>query len=58
MRKVGAVTLEIADPSKVTDPDTYKFTVNFRLGGTELTATAIDNQTMKEVQTTVIFVAE
>ncbi len=58
MKKVGSVTLHIADPSKVTDPDAYKFTVNFRLGGSELTVTAIDKQTGKEVQTSVIFVAE
>lgn len=58
MKKVGAIILDIADPTKVIDPDAYKFTVNFRLGGSELTATAMDNQTKQEVQTTVIFVAE
>lgn len=58
MKKVGSVTLDIADPKKVTDPDAYNFTVNFRLGGSELTATAINDQTKQEVQTTVIFVAE
>lgn len=58
MKKIGNVKLDIADPSKVLDPDTYKFTVNFKLGGSELTATAIDNQTNLEVQTTVIFVAD
>ena len=58
MKKVGEVTLQIVDPSKVTDPDMYGFTVNFLLGGSELTATAIDNQTQKQVQTTIIFVAE
>ena len=58
MKKVGDVTLHIADPSKVTDPDAYKFTVNFLLGGSELTVTAIDDQTQKEVQTSVIFIAE
>ena len=58
MRKVGAFTLNIADPNKVTDPDAYKFTVNFQLGGSEVTATAIDDQTNLEVQTTVILVAE
>ena len=45
MKKVGAFTLNNADPNKVTDPDAYKFTVNFQLGGSELTATAIDDQT-------------
>ena len=58
MKKVGAFTLNIADPNKVTNPDAYKFTVNFRLGGSELTAIAIDDQTNLEVQTTIIFVAE
>ncbi|KAL3161166.1 hypothetical protein ABBQ38_009535 [Trebouxia sp. C0009 RCD-2024] len=58
MKKIGNVTLQITDPTKVTDPDAYSFTVSFRLGGSELTATAIDNQTNLEVQTTVIFVAE
>jgi hypothetical protein len=58
MKKVGSVRLYIADPSKVTDPDAYKFTVSFRLGGSELTVTAVDKQTGEEVQTSVIFVAE
>ncbi len=58
MKKVGLVRLHIADPKKVTDPDAYKFTVNFRLGGSELTVTAVDKQTGEEVQTSVIFVAE
>ncbi len=58
MKKVGSVTLHIADPRKVTDPDAYKFTVKFRLGGSELTVTAVDKQTGEEVQTSVIFVAE
>ncbi|DBB00577.1 TPA: hypothetical protein ACH3X3_002274 [Trebouxia sp. C0006] len=58
MKKVGSVRLYIADPSKVTDPDAFKFTVSFRLGGSELTVTAVDKQTGEEVQTSVIFVAE
>lgn len=58
MKKVGSVTLHIADPSKVTDPDMYKLTVNFLLGGSELTVTATDNQTGEEVKTSIMFVAE
>ena len=58
MQKIGSVRLLVADPSKVTDPGAYKFTVSFRLGGSELTVTAVDKQTGEEVQTSVIFVAE
>ena len=58
MKRVAEVTLHIADPTRVTDPEAYSFTVSFMLGGTELTITAVDDQTQKQVQTTAIFVAE
>ena len=58
MRKLGELTLHIADPSKVVDPEAYTFTVSFMLGGSELGVTAVDDQTKKEVKTTIMFVAE
>lgn len=58
MRELGQVTLNITDPSKVIAPEAYRFTVNFMFGGSELTLTAVDDQTKQQVQTRVVFVAE
>ena len=58
MRKLGELTLHIADPSKIVDPEAYTLTVSFLLGGSELGVTAVDDQTKKEVKTTIMFVAE
>lgn len=58
MRRLGEVKITVEDPAKVTNPDTYTFTVSFTFGGTELQATAVDDQTQKQAQTSVVFVAE
>ena len=58
MRKLGNVAISIDNPSAVTDPEKCSFTVSFMFGSTEMKATAVDDQTHKQVQTTVAFVAE
>ena len=58
MQQIGELVLAVDDPEKVQDPDKYKFKVSFNFGQTEMTVTAVDQQTNKQLKTQVLFIAE
>ena len=58
MQEIGSLVLDVDDPDKVQDPEKYKFKVSFDFGQTEMTVTAMDQQTSKQLKTQVLFIAE
>jgi len=58
MRKVATMVLDIEDPTKVDPPRWYKIAVRFTFGASEFQASARDEQTGKEVKTSVVFIAD
>ncbi len=58
MRKVATMVLDIEDPFNVDPPRWYKLAVSFTFGASEFQASARDEQTGKEVKTSVVFIAD
>ena len=58
MRSLARMTVHIDDPAAVDPPDLYKLTLTFKLGGTEIQAFAMDDQTGKMARTSVVFVSD
>ena len=58
MRKIATTVLDIEDPTKVDPPRWYKLAVSFTFGASEFQASARDEQTVKEVKTSVVFIAD
>ncbi len=58
MRKVATIVLDIEDPTKVDPPRWYELAVSFTFGASEFQASARDEQTGKEVKTSVVFIAD
>ena len=58
MRLLACMTVHIDNPAAVDPPDLYRLTLTFKLGGTEIKAFAVDDQTGKVARTDVVFMSD